>query len=151
MTFDEFAKQNRLQIQSDREDATAIIRGRKGQSRLFEYGEGLIGVAVMPNARTAHCWNAARGAFAKSGMEIRQDGDQEGTATFDPEYREQVRVALKYAGVKRKRKVSEQERRRLTEMGFKKPPAPVPRVPQNEFVSTVQGEKTTCKRRARHG
>ena len=76
---------------------------------------------VMPEAGTAHWWNAARAAFLCAGMEITQDGDQEGTATFDPENPEQVRLALKYADVKRRRRVSEAERQRLTQIGFKKP------------------------------
>jgi hypothetical protein len=58
-------------------------------------------------------------------MEIRQDGDHEGTATFDPENREQVRLAFKYADVKRKRQVSEATRGRLRHFGFRKPLARV--------------------------
>ena len=149
--MDQFAKQHRLQIQRDPGDGTAIIPGRKGKSHLFEYGEGLLGVAVMPDARTSHCWNAARGAFAKAGMLVSQDGDQEGVATFDSENREQVRLALRYADVKRKRKVSEQERQRLTELGFKSPPVSVRPGSQSDSANTVGDEKTRQKRRVRSG
>ena len=75
-------------------------------------------------------------------MDITQDGDQEGVATFDRGNSEQVRVALKYAGVKRKRRVSEAERRRLSQIGFKKPPPSVPPASQSNFTNTVEGEKT---------
>ena len=105
----------------------------------------------MPNAGTAHRWNAARSAFAKSGMEIRQDGDQEGTATFDPQDSEQVCLALRYAEVKRKRKVPEQERQRLAELGFKRPPQGAPPSSQSEPGNTIAVEKTTQERRRRSG
>ncbi len=68
MNIDQFATEHRLRIQTDPQDATTIIPGRKGLSHVFEYGEGLLGVVVMPNAGTAHWWNAARGAFVASGM-----------------------------------------------------------------------------------
>jgi hypothetical protein len=49
---------------------------------------------------------------------------------------------LTYAGVKRKRRISEAQRRRLIEIGFKKPLPAVPLVSQSDFDSTVEGEKT---------
>jgi hypothetical protein len=55
-------------------------------------------------------------------MQITQDGDQEGVATFDPENPEQVQLAMKYADVKPQRRVSEAQRRRLRRIGFKRLP-----------------------------
>jgi hypothetical protein len=141
----------RLRIVRDPEDHTVIIPGRRGKSHLFDYGLGRLGVVVAPNAETAHWWNAARAAFRQVGVEISQDGDQEGVATFDPDQPEHVRLALKYAEVKRKRKVSEQERQRLNEVGFKKPPVSVRPGSQSESGNTVGGEKTRQKRRQRTG
>jgi hypothetical protein len=74
-------------------------------------------------------------------MEITQDCDGEGAATFDPENPEQVRLVLKYADVKRRRRASEAERRRLTRIGFKKVIRAVPLVSQIDFANTVEGEK----------
>jgi len=149
MNIETFARQYRLHTVRDPEDRTAIIRGRKGKSHLFEYGEGLLGVLVMPEVSTAHWWNACRTAFLGAGMQITQDGDQQGAATFDPRNPEQVRLALKFADVKRQRKVSEAERRRLTQIGFKKLLPPVLPVSGSDSANTVEGEKTLQKRRSR--
>lgn len=120
MTIYEFASRYRLHVKRSPEDGTLVILGRKGRSHLFEYDEESLGVMVMPNTRTAHWWNAARAAFLSAEMQITQDADGEGVATFDPENTDQVRMALKYADVKRRRSVSEAERRRLAQIGFRK-------------------------------
>jgi hypothetical protein len=49
---------------------------------------------------------------------------------------------LKYAAVKRRRRVSGARRRRLTQIGFKKPSPAVLTVSQSEFATTVGREKT---------
>ena len=141
MAISEFANRYRLQVKRDPEDGTSVIPGRKGKSHLFEHDHGVLGVLVMPEAGTAHWWNAARVAFLRAGMEITQDCDGEGAATFDPENPEQVRLVLKYADVKRRRRASEAERRRLTRIGFKKVIRAVPLVSQIDFANTVEGEK----------
>jgi hypothetical protein len=140
--INEFGQRYRLQVQRDSGDNTPIIRGRKGKSHLFDYGEGILGVLVMPEAGTAHWWNAARAAFVRAGMDITQAGDQEGGATFEPEKPAQVRLALKYADVKARRRVSEAERERLIRIGFKRPLPTVLPVSQSDFANTVEGEKT---------
>ena len=149
MNIETFARQYRLCTVRDPEDPTAIIRGRKGKSQLFEYGEGLLGVLVMLELSTAHWWNACGTAFLRAGMQITQDGDQEGVATFGPKNPKQVRLALKYADVKCQRRVSEAERRRLRKIGFKKLLPPVLPVSGSDFANTVGGEKTLQKRRSR--
>jgi hypothetical protein len=142
VTISEFAQRHRLQLQRDAGDGTTIIPGRKGKSHLFEYDDESLGVMVMPDTGTAHWWNAARAAFLSAGMQITQDADGEGAATFDPENPEQVRLALKYADIKRRRMVSEAEHRRLARIGFRKPSAEIVTGLQSEFGRTVEGEKT---------
>lgn len=63
-------------------------------------------------------------------------------ATFDPENPEQVRLALKYSGVRCKRKVSGTERQRLSQIGFKKSPQSVPTSSQSDSRDTVEAKKT---------
>ena len=75
-------------------------------------------------------------------MQITQDGDQEGAATLDPENSKQVRLAVKYADVKVRRRVSEAERQRLIQIGFKRRLPTVPHISQSDFANTVAGEKT---------
>jgi hypothetical protein len=142
MTIHSFASAYRLQVKRDPEDGTPVIPGRKGKSHLFEYDDGVLGVLLMPEAGTAHWWNAALAAFLRAGMEIIQDFDQEGVATFDPENPEQVRLALKYADVRRRRSVSEAQRQRLAQIGFKKVVGAVLHTSQSDFANTVEGEKT---------
>jgi hypothetical protein len=142
MTINEFATQRRLSTQQDKGDGTTIIPGRKGASHLFEYGGHMLGVLVMPNAAMGRWWSAARDAFRRAGMEIRQDCDGEGVATFDPDNSEQTRLALKYAGVTRKRNVSGTTLNRLREIGFRKSLSGVVPIQQSEINSTVEAEKT---------
>jgi len=42
----------------------------------------------------------------KLGFVVVQDGDYEGTATFDPSARDQSKAAIKAAGISRKRRLS---------------------------------------------
>jgi hypothetical protein len=50
-------------------------------------------------------------------MVIRQDGDCEGTATFDPDNPAQVKLAIRYAKVRPKRQISDAQRDRLRSLG----------------------------------
>jgi hypothetical protein len=113
-----FAAEHRLDVVRDRADNIDIIPGREGRSHIFQYSNYLLAVMNMPDTGTAHRWKAAREEFLRIGMAIRQDADDEGSATFDPGNPEQVRAALRYAKVTRKREVSETVLQRLKEVGF---------------------------------
>lgn len=103
MNIKKFAQKNRLNIRKD-ECGELIIPGRRGQ--LFDYGDGLAGVIV---SSTPKKWGNARRAFEAEGFVIRQNGDFEGSATFDPSNRDQIKLAIRYAGVKRRRVMSEKQ------------------------------------------
>jgi hypothetical protein len=105
-SINQFAALYKLRLRRDPDDATEIIPGRIGRSHVFEYGAGLLGALIMRKHPTAHYWNNAKRAFRAVGMAITQNAECEGCATFDPNNAEQVRVALKYATVKRKRQPS---------------------------------------------
>jgi hypothetical protein len=47
--------------------------------------------------------------MAKAGATVRQDGDAEGAVSFDPTNPTLARLAIKYAGVKPKRRSSEKQ------------------------------------------
>jgi hypothetical protein len=57
------------------------------------------GVTIRPP--TAHRWRVARAEFRLAGMIIRENGDNSGTATFNPSNPEHVRLVLKHARPKR--------------------------------------------------
>jgi hypothetical protein len=140
MNLTEFAEKNGLKLKRDKQDDTVIILGHKGKSHAYEYGEGLLGVMVMPEVETSHWWTAARKAFLAAGMRIRQNGDFEGAATFDPRNPEQVKVALKYAGVRRRRGMSLAQRESLTKARTMVRPANSVEAPVAEAVLPPRSE-----------
>ena|SRR5437870_4490581 len=105
MDLEEFATLHGLRVKQDL-DGTAIIPG-KGHSHLYEYDDEVLGVLIMPvPPRSSQSWTRIRASFEAAGMAIRQNGDAEGAATFDPSNRDQVRLALRYAGIKKRRVAS---------------------------------------------
>lgn len=103
MNISEFASKYNLRLQYEPSDGTHIIASRDGQAHIYEYGSGLLAVMIMPQTNNAYPWRSARRAFEAVGMQIRQSGDTEGAASFDPTDRKQVQVALKHAKVRPKR------------------------------------------------
>ena len=95
-----FAAKHHFRIETSA-DKERVIHGRRGH--IFEYGNGLLGVTIKPTGTSPRTWNAARNSFVEAGMTITQDGDSEGVATFDPENKKQRSLAIKHAGIKRKK------------------------------------------------
>lgn len=56
-----------------------------------------------------------RRALTTVGCELMQDGDDEGSLTFDPENAEQVRTVLRYVGLPEKRSMSDEQREAAAE------------------------------------
>src|SRR5215831_17084860 len=65
-------------------------------------------------------WGNYRRAAEATGMTVLQNGDSEGCLGFDPGNSEQVRLALKIAGVRRKRELSLEQMLRLASFSFKR-------------------------------
>jgi len=53
-------------------------------------------------------------------MKLRQNGDDEGAFSFDPNNREQARLAIKVTGERPKRRISPERRGKLVAIGFQK-------------------------------
>ena len=98
-----FAENNRLKVEKD-DCGDAIIPGKYGH--IYEYGSGKLGVCIMSNSGNAFRWNRARAAFIASGIDVTQNGDTEGCATFDPENATRAKIAMLHAKVRRRRQVS---------------------------------------------
>ena len=107
MILTTFAENNRLKVTKD-ECGDAIIPGKYGH--IYEYGSGKLGVCIMSNSGNAYRWNRSRAAFTAAGMDITQNGDHEGCATFDPKNATQVKTAMFYAKVRTRRQVSPERR-----------------------------------------
>ena len=118
-SFIEFAEANRLKVKRD-ECNDQVIPGKLGD--IWEYGPGSMAVTIyeiLPKGReiTKKKWTYCKRACLKVGMTLDVDCDREGTLLFDPENAEEVAVAIKVAKISRKRRVSEEEKQRLREMG----------------------------------
>ncbi len=140
MNLTEFAEKHRLKLKRDKQDDTVIIPGHKGKSHAYEYGEGLLGVVVMPETGTSNWWTAARKAFVAAGMQVRQNGDCEGAATFDPNNPAQVRVVFKYAGILRRREVSSAQRESLVKARAMAPQNLMTQTPAPEALLTPKND-----------
>lgn len=103
MNIKRFAERNKLNFRKD-DCGELIIPGKRGQ--IFDYGDHFAGVIV---SSTPKKWGNARRSFVEAGFAIQQDGDFEGSATFDPLDAECVRLALRYAGIKHRRQPSEKQ------------------------------------------
>jgi hypothetical protein len=116
-----FVQQNRLLVSRDAHDKTAIIRGRAG-CHLYEYSDSELGLMVLSDAKDAHPrrWAGIRKKCLEVGMTLRQNGDDEGAFSFNPNNRQQARLAIKVTGASPKRQLSPEHRAKLLAVGFQK-------------------------------
>jgi hypothetical protein len=103
MTLKQFAAKRNLRISHPPVD-DYVIQGKYGH--LFEYDDAQFGVLIMPPGSGSRRWALASKQFRAANMVITQDADGEGVAAFDPNNREQLRLALRHAGISRKRKAT---------------------------------------------
>ncbi|MBI2900069.1 MAG: hypothetical protein HYY17_07775 [Planctomycetes bacterium] len=101
-TLRAFAESRRLKLRRD-EDWTEIVRGKRGQ--VYDYGDGH-SLAVLLSLPTARHWTLARRRLLAAALTSRQNGDTEGTLTFNPADEGQVNAALREAKIKTRRVAS---------------------------------------------
>jgi hypothetical protein len=104
------ASRYRLKTRVD-EDGTKIIPGKFGHLYLGDYG--VLGVMVMPVPPRRHYWGHVRKRMLRAGFVIVQDGDDEGAATCCPTNPQQIEIAIRAAGVVRRRRVSRETKAHL--------------------------------------
>jgi hypothetical protein len=121
MTIIDFAEQNKLKVNRDPDDGTDIIRGKHDQSHIYEWDDTELAVMfitpVTKPARTFY-WRKYRDSGIAAGMRLVQNGDAEGCLGFDPTRPDQVKIALKLAGVKKKRQISQKQAATLRQFSF---------------------------------
>jgi hypothetical protein len=102
MTIEQFAAQHKVKIKRD-DCNDPIIPGKVGH-----IGDGYSGglLSVYVDAETPRAWTYAKRKLVAVGMRIKQNGDADGVVMFDPANLTQVRIALKVAGIKTKRKAA---------------------------------------------
>jgi len=101
--LEQFAETNRLKVSKD-ECGDLIVQGRSGH--VYEYSNSLLGVMFMPAEYRPRLWSTYRRSALALGMRLFQDGDAEGSLTFDPGNAEQTEMALRIARVKKRRTLS---------------------------------------------
>ena len=114
----EFAERHRLKTKrSADDDGEIVINGRSGQ--IYEYSDTELAVSFTPGLDKERrgigkwCpkkWNATRKAAEAVGMIVRQNGDTEGSLSFDPKNKAQCKMAMQIAKVKLKRQLSDSQR-----------------------------------------
>jgi hypothetical protein len=120
MSIIDFAKQYRLKVRRDT-DGSDIIQGTYDESHIYEWNENELGVMfITPATKPARpfFWRKHRDSGIATGMRVIQDGDAEGCLGFDPSNPDQVKIALKLAGIKRKRQVSQEQLATLARYRF---------------------------------
>ena len=77
-----------------------IISGRYGQ--IYDFCDGArLGVMYMPDPPVSpRTWNNRRRSMQAAGFTIKNDGDTEGEALFNPNDPAQVKLAMRVAGIR---------------------------------------------------
>jgi len=108
----QFAKENRLRLVDT--GAEKVVRGKYGE--LADMGdEGLLRLRLLavPRSENKDRVLRSRRALALACLTLKWSGDAESSFYFSPENGEQVNLAVKLVGAKRKRVVSEEQRQAL--------------------------------------
>jgi hypothetical protein len=111
--LDSFAAAHRLRITRDAYNER-IIAGKRG-SLVTDFGDGRLAVLLM--GTSARWWNGRRTALVAAGCRLEQDGDAEGSLSFEPTNAIASALAIKFAGCKRRRMLSEAHRQALVDHG----------------------------------
>ncbi len=141
MTVIEFANAHRLTLKTDRGDGTQVVVGRTGQ--IYEYSATELAVMFILLDDSQPCprrWSNALRKCAAAGMRVLQNGDAEGTLAFDPSNPEQVKLAIAVAGIKRKKKLSDQHRAKLVASGVR-----FSRKPRRVYKAAPASRNASCE------
>ncbi len=105
MDIQAFANRYRLRVKRH-EDGELIITGKRGH--IYGHDNATLGLMFMPDR--PRLWSHAKRKLEAADFTIWQDGDEEGSALFDPTNKAQARLALKVVGIKRKRSLTPEQR-----------------------------------------
>ena len=108
MAITDFAAQHHLKLTKD-ECGDLVVMGRIGRSNIYQDDDDTLGVMFITDAPRTALWNKFKSACLAAGMTLRQSGDAEGSFTFDPANREQVKLAIKGIRARAKRQVTPEQ------------------------------------------
>lgn len=135
-----FAEQNRLRT-SRETDGTTVIYGQDG-CHLYEYSDSELGLMILCDGDDSRPrrWSGIRKKCLAADMTLRQNAEDEGALSFDPNNKQQSRLAIKVTGVRPKRRLSPEHRAKLLAVGFQKRGKPT-----LEGVSSVEKPLATAE------
>ena len=115
-----FAEQNRLRTSRESDGAT-VIRGQDG-CHLYEYSDSELGLMILSDSDDTRPrrWSGLRKKCIAAGMILRQNAEDEGALSFDPNNKQQSLLAIKVTGVRPKRRLSPEHKAKLLSVGFQK-------------------------------
>lgn len=116
MRLDDFASNHRLSVRRA-EDGEPMISGKLGY--IYQHDSEALGLLFMPDR--PRLWSHAKRKLEAVGLTIWQDGDHEGSTLFDPTNTVQARLALRLAGIKRKRRQSPRQLANLRKAPARRP------------------------------
>src|ERR1700739_4285977 len=101
MTLKEFAEKHSLRLRRSPDDGTDNIVGRVGE--IYEYSDCALALMMCDGPVGTGRWPRVRKKCVAGGMTLRQNGDDEGTLSFDPGNPKQSALAIKVTSARRKR------------------------------------------------
>ncbi len=120
MDIQAFANLYRLRLKRH-EDGELIITGKLGH--IYGHDDATLGLMFMPNR--PRLWSHAKRKLEAADFTIWQNGDEEGSALFDPTDKAQARLALRVVGIRRKRRASPAQLANLRKAPDRRPRSPV--------------------------
>lgn len=129
MNIEQFAQQYHVQTKRD-ECSDTILAGKVWRSQpkdgyghqIFDNGDGRFGLLLSFEVDNGHeiggsgkstKWANAQRKLISAGFTVKQNGDAEGVALFDPKDSAQSRLALKLAGIRVRRQLSPERKAAL--------------------------------------
>jgi hypothetical protein len=112
MLLENFAVEHHLTTRRDSCGEPLIVPGNPRRSEdishIYEHSDGVLGLVLLYD--TPLLWKNAKKRLLGLGFTVHQDGETEGILLFDPKNAVQVQAAIKIAGLKHKRQISETRR-----------------------------------------
>jgi hypothetical protein len=110
MSIQEFAKKYHLRTKFDA-CGEVITPCKRGQ--IYDCGGQRL--AVLVEGVSTRVWHSVLKTLLAAGFELRQNGDCEGSLSFDPEDRKQAKLAIKVMGAYKRKQLTEDQKGKLTE------------------------------------
>jgi hypothetical protein len=111
MELREFAQKRSLPVRRSRQDDTYNIVGKLAE--IYQYSDNELALILCGGSTGTGRWARVRSKCLTAGMTLRQNGDDEGALSFDPENKKQASLAVKTTGARPRRRLSAEHKAKL--------------------------------------